>query len=49
MDTLRDLLGIRRKEKVLNARIRQLYRVKKVVDQKIDGRGDMVPHGPQAA
>ena len=36
MDTLRDLLGIRRMGKVPNARISQLYGVSKGVDEKID-------------
>ena len=37
MDNLRGLLGIRRMDKVLNAQIRQLCRVTKGVDEKIDG------------
>ena len=36
MDNLRGLLGIRRMDKVLNARIRQLCRVTKGVKEKID-------------
>ena len=36
MDNLRGLLGIRRMDKVPNARIRQLCRVTKGVDEKID-------------
>ena len=36
MDNLRGLLGIRRMDKVLNARIRQLCGVTKVVAEKID-------------
>ena len=36
MDNLRGLLGIRRKDRVPNARIRQLYRVKKGLDERID-------------
>ena len=36
MDKLRGLLGIRRMETVLNARIRELFRVKKGLDEKID-------------
>ena len=36
MDNLRGLLGIRRMDKVLNALIRQLSRVTKSVDKKID-------------
>ena len=36
MDNLRGLLGIRRIDKVPNARIRQLYGVTKGVDEKID-------------
>ena len=36
MDNLRGLLGIRRIDKVSNARIRQLCRVTKGVDEKID-------------
>ena len=37
MDKLRSLLGIRRMDKGLNARIKQLYGVMKGVDKKIDG------------
>ena len=37
MDNLRGLLGIRRMNKVPNARIRQLCGVTKDVDEKIDG------------
>ena len=36
MDNLRGLLGIRRMNRVLNARIRELYEVKKGLDEKID-------------
>ena len=36
MDNLRGLLGIRRMDKVPNARIRQLCGVTKDVDEKID-------------
>ena len=36
MDNLRGLLGIRRIDKVRNARIRQLCRMTKRVDEKID-------------
>ena len=36
MDNLRALLGIRRMDKVPNAQIRQLCRVTKGVDEKID-------------
>ena len=36
MDNLRNLLGIRRRDKVLNARIRQLCGVAKGVNEKID-------------
>ena len=36
MDNLRGLLGIRRKDKVLNGRIRDLRGVTKVVNQRID-------------
>ena len=36
MDNLRGLLGIRKLDKVPNARIRQLYRVMKGVDKMID-------------
>ena len=36
MDNLRGLLGIRRMDTVPNAQIRQLYGVKKSVDEKID-------------
>ena len=35
-DNIRGLLGIRRMDKVPNVRIRQLCRVMKVVDEKID-------------
>ena len=34
MDNLRGLLGIRRMNRVLNAHIRELYGVKKGLDQK---------------
>ena len=37
MDNLIGLLGIRRMDKVPNARIRQLYGVTNSVDEKIDG------------
>ena len=36
MDNFRGLLGIRRIDKVPNARIRQLFGVTKCVDEKID-------------
>ena len=36
MDNLRGLLGIRRMDKVLNARIRQLCGVTKSIEEKID-------------
>ena len=36
MDSIRGLLGIRRMDKIPNARIRQLCGVAKVVDEKID-------------
>ena len=36
MDKLRGLLGIRRMDKVPNARIRELYGVTKELDEKID-------------
>ena len=36
MDNLRGLLGIRRMDRVLNARIRELCRVTKGLDEKID-------------
>ena len=36
MDNLRGLLGIRSKDKVPNARIRQLHGITKGVDEKID-------------
>ena len=36
MDNLKGLVGIRRMDKVPNAQIRQLCRVKKGVDKKID-------------
>ena len=36
MDNIGGLLGIRRMDKVPNARIRQLYGVTKGVDEKID-------------
>ena len=36
MDNLRGLLGIRRMDKVANARIKQLCGVTKGVDEKID-------------
>ena len=36
MDSLRGLLGIRRMDKVWNARIRQLCGATKGVDEKID-------------
>ena len=39
MDNLRGLLGMRRIDKVPNAQIRQLYRMTKVVDKKIDENG----------
>ena len=37
MDNLRGLLGIKRMDKVPNARIRQLYGVTKGGNEKIDG------------
>ena len=37
MDYLRGLLGIRRMDKVLNAQIRNLWRVKKGMDERING------------
>ena len=36
MDNLRGLLGIRRMDRVQNARIRELCRVKKGLDERID-------------
>ena len=36
MDNFRDLLGIRRKDRVLNTRIRELCGVKKGLDERID-------------
>ena len=36
MDNLRGLLGIRRMNRILNAQIRELCRVKKGLDEKID-------------
>ena len=36
MDSLRDLLGIRRMDRVLNACIRELCRVMKGIDERID-------------
>ena len=36
MDNLRDLLGIRRMDRVPNVRIRELCRVRKSVDERID-------------
>ena len=36
MDNIRGLLSIRRMDKILNARIRQLCGVTKCVDEKID-------------
>ena len=36
MDNLRGVLGIRRMDRVLNAQIRELYRVMKKVDERID-------------
>ena len=36
MDNLRGLLGIRRRDRVPNAGIRQLCRVKKGLDERID-------------
>ena len=36
MDNLRGLLGIRRIDKVPNVRIKELFGVTKVVDEKID-------------
>ena len=36
MDNLRGLLGIRRMDRVLNARIRKLCRVKKSLDERND-------------
>ena len=39
MDNLRGFLGIRRMDKVLNAQIRELCRVTKGVDKRIEGGG----------
>ena len=36
MDNLRGLLGIRKMNRVPNARIRELHGVKKVIDKRID-------------
>ena len=36
MDNLRGFLGIRRMDKVPNARIKELWGVKKVLDERID-------------
>ena len=36
MDNLRGLLGIRRMDRVPNARIRELWGVKKFLDERID-------------
>ena len=36
MDNLRGLLGIRRMNRVPNARVRELHGVKKVLDERID-------------
>ena len=36
MDNLKGLLGIRRMDRVPNARIRELYRITKGVDDRID-------------
>ena len=36
MDNLRGLLGIRKMDRILNEWIRELYRVMKGVDEKID-------------
>ena len=36
MDNLRELLGIRRMDRILNARIRDLCGVKKGLDERID-------------
>ena len=36
MDNLRGLLGIRRMDRVLNACIRELWEVKKGLDERID-------------
>ena len=36
MDNLKGLLGIRRKDRVLNAQIRELCRVKQGLDERID-------------
>ena len=36
MDNLRGLLGIRRMGRIPNARIRELFRVTKGVDERID-------------
>ena len=36
MDNLRGLLGIRRMDRLLNAPIRELYGIKKGVDERID-------------
>ena len=37
MDNLRDLLGIKRMDRFLNAQIMELYGVMKGVDERIDG------------
>ena len=36
MDNLRGLLGIRRMDKILNAQIRELCRMRKGLDERID-------------
>ena len=40
MDNLRGLLGIRRMDRVLNARIKELYRVTKGLDERIEEDGE---------
>ena len=37
MDNFKGSLGIRRRDRVLNAWIRELYKVRKCLDEKIDG------------
>ena len=36
IDNLRGLLGIRRRDRVLNAQIRKLYRVKRGLDERLE-------------
>ena len=40
MDNLRGLLGIRRMDRVLNARIRELCGVRKGLDEILESRGE---------